>query len=96
MHSRRNFKDAKDVDDARASIPLGLIKKLYRIEALFKNSSWQKRTKVRQKKPKPILKELHEWIKGAYDTEAPGTALYKAPSRQTRWSKARTECGCIG
>ena len=78
MHSRRNFKDAEDVDDARASIPLGLIKKLYRIEARFKNSSWQKRTKVRQKKSKPILKELHEWIKGAYDTEAPGTALYKA------------------
>jgi hypothetical protein len=49
MHSRPNFKDAEDVDDERTSIPLVLIKKLYRIEARFKNSSWQKRTKVRQK-----------------------------------------------
>ena len=65
-HARRKFKDAKTAQpkskSGKADIALGMIQKLYRIEAQIKTETISETLRIRQEQAKPILDEFKCWL----------------------------------
>ena len=80
MHARRYFHKALEAGDLRAAIPLKYIKRLYKIERLATHmgADAKRRGRLRDKKSKPVLANLHVWIAEMYAVEPPGTSLHRA------------------
>lgn len=80
MHARRKFVEALDAGDVRAAIPLGWIKKLYKVEAraTATGASPEERLALRLSKSKPVLDDLGVWIEQVRSTEPPKEPLGKA------------------
>lgn len=62
MHIRRNFVDAEPGNKELAKEAQAFIRKLYDVEAQFKNASVEKRALGRQQFSQPILGEFHKWL----------------------------------
>lgn len=79
-HARRKFVDALKYDGQNAGFVLEKIKLLYKIEQDMREAGlgWAQRTLERRKKAKPVLDELHEWMKQQALTALPGSPLGKA------------------
>jgi len=79
-HVRRKFVDAIKYDKARATWVLNKIQLLYAIEKEMRdnNCTWQQRTKIRQEKATPILKEIEEWMIKELPYTPPGLPLGQA------------------
>jgi hypothetical protein len=63
-HARRKFDESKNNDYARARTALGLIKKLYKVEAEAREAEMDARDRkaYRDKHSKGTLEELHTWL----------------------------------
>jgi transposase len=61
-HARRYFWKAKEVDPARALQALGLIKELYRVEALAKPLTPEARRALRAEQAAPVLTGFKTWL----------------------------------
>jgi len=79
-HARRKFVDALKYDGQNASFVLNKIKLLYKIEQDMRESGlgWEQRTVERQRKAKPVLDELHQWMKEQWPNTLPSSPLGKA------------------
>ena len=65
-HARRKFIEAKTAQGknktGKSDVILGLIGKLYGIEAAIKTKSADEKHQVRQDKSKPILDKINAWV----------------------------------
>jgi transposase len=79
-HCRRKFADAVKVSKktGKAHEAMSRIKKLYDIETKAKNLSFAERKELRQRKAKPILDKMHEWLQHSLNQAPPESALGKA------------------
>lgn len=80
-HARRYFFDLLELEqDARAAIPIALIRDLYAIEAQAteNNMDSQKRLVLRKDRAPPILNKLGKWLAKTINSEPPKSALAKA------------------
>ncbi len=98
MHARRYFVTALDGGDLRAAHPLGIIKKMYKIEkdAKKQRAGPDKVYRMRQEQSMPLLNELGKWIADNYQSERPTSPLAEAMGytlRQWEALKRYTEDG---
>ena len=79
-HIRRKFIEAKgnNKKTVKADVALNLIRKLYGIEQAIKDKSHDEKFKIRQRKAKPIVDELYQWLIKHKDKIPPKMALGKA------------------
>lgn len=81
-HARRKFIDAQRQQPkgktGKSDIVLGLIKKLYAIEKISKDQSFDERYAIRQQQAKPIIEKLKKWLEKALQNTPPKTTLGKA------------------
>lgn len=80
MHGRRYFQRALEANDARASVALSLIAKVYAIEARATEEkvSPEERARRRQEFSRPLLDEMGRWIAREYPRTPPSTRLGRA------------------
>lgn len=80
MHGRRYFQRALEANDARASVALSLIAKVYAIEAKATEEavSPEERARRRQERSRPLLDELGRWIAREHPGTPPSTRLGRA------------------
>jgi hypothetical protein len=62
MHVRRRFHAALKLGDKRAAVPMGLFKKIYKIEKKARGLSPEERLALRQEESIPLLEQLYQWI----------------------------------
>ena len=98
MHGRRYWKEALDAGDLRAAHPLGVVKKLYKVEdaAAKQRAGPDDVYRLRQEQSVPLLNELGEWIANNYQSERPTSPLAEAMGytlRQWKALKRYTEDG---
>lgn len=76
-HMRRYFVEAKDGGDARAAVPLAMIKKLYKVErkAKLRGLKHEARRKLRAQHSRPLLDALFKWIIEHAASEPPTSPL---------------------
>jgi transposase len=60
-HVRRKFFEARDTDRERADWALGMIRRLYRVEAQAEEASAKERRRLRQRYARPVLQDLKSW-----------------------------------
>ena len=79
-HARRKFVDALKDDKVKATYVLGKIQELYVLEQQMRDAenSWEERTKIRQEKAAPVLKELKEWMLEQLPLVLPSSPLGQA------------------
>ncbi len=79
-HMRRKFIEAKgnNKKTGKADVALNLIGKLYGIEQAIKDKPATEKYTVRQRKAKPIVDELYQWLLKHKDKIPPKMALGKA------------------
>ena len=79
-HMRRKFIEAKgnNKKTVKADVALNLIRKLYGIEQAIKDKSHDEKFKIRQRKAKPIVDELYQWLLKHKDKIPPKMALGEA------------------
>ena len=79
-HARREFEKALDNDQARASIALLFIQKLYAIEAKAREGklSTEKRKDLRLEESLPIINDFGKWIAGEVKSTLPKSTIGKA------------------
>ena len=79
-HARRRFVEALEASDARAAIPLTVIKKLYEIErrATQDGVDVHERLVRRQTESRPLMEQLHKILQALKAQAPPKTALGKA------------------
>jgi transposase len=79
-HARRYFVEAKDGGDARAAVPLAMIKKLYKVErkAKLRGLKHDARRRLRVKHSRPLLDALFKWIIEHAASEPPSSPLARA------------------
>jgi len=98
MHDRRYWANALDAGDLRAAHPLGIIKKMYKVEDAAKKqrAGPDQVYRMRQEQSVPLLNELGKWIADNYNTERPTSPLAEAMGYTLRqWAalKRYTEDG---
>lgn len=76
-HARRKFYDARSSDAQRAHHVLAVIRLLYDVERQVKEKKPDERAALRQARSRPLLDELHAWLKD----QLPGV-LPKSPMGQ--------------
>ena len=91
-HARRKFTEAKKAQvkgkSGKADIALGMIQKLYLIEAQIKHKSPEERHQRRQEKAKPLLTQYKAWLDQSALHVPPKPILGKALSYNLRqWPK---------
>ncbi|OUS70324.1 IS66 family transposase, partial [Pseudoalteromonas sp. A601] len=76
-HMRRKFIEAKgnNKKTGKADVALNLIGKLYGIEQAIKDKSHDEKFNIRQRKAKPIVDELYQWLLKHKDKMALGEAI---------------------
>ena len=87
-HARRKFIEAAKYNEQKANYVLGQMQILYALEQEMRDNkcSWEQRTRLRQEKAVPVLKQLKEWMLTEYTFTEPGAPLGKAISYAlTRW-----------
>ena len=80
-HARRKFVDVITLDPSSISRELlKMIQNLYHIERLIKDAGYndEQRKWLRRKRSKPILKEIHRWLKTYQPRAAPKSTLGQA------------------
>lgn len=79
-HMRRKFIEAKgnNKKTVKADVALNLIRKLYGIEQAIKDKSHDEKFKIRQRKAKPIVDGLYQWLLKHKDKIPPKMALGEA------------------
>ncbi len=98
MHIRRKFEEAAHANDTRGAVALAFFKKLYSLEASFKEMSDDERLEGRQELSLPILDELYLWIHSIHRGAIPGTPIYKATHyaiAQERFFRLCFSSGCF-
>jgi transposase len=80
MHIRRKFQEALDAGDARAAIAIAYFRKLYTLEARYKQDelNHHERKKRREDLSKPVVADFFAWADEAIETAVPKTPLYRA------------------
>jgi transposase len=89
-HARRYFEQALDNDPQRATYMLEQIKLLYTIERNCREQNYthQQRQELRQQESKPILHDLHTWLKENILQVLPKSSIGKAIAYALeRWEK---------
>ena len=89
-HARRKFMEAKTAQpkgkSGKADMALSMIQKLYRIETSLKDKNVDEKYQLRQKKSKPLLAKLYQWLAKA--NVVTKSALGKAIGYcQNQWHK---------
>lgn len=86
MHFRRYFKRALDAGDARATVAIALIAKMYVIEAEANEEKVDpdERTRRRQAWSKPLMDELGRWIAKEHPRSPPKTPMGRATTYALR------------
>lgn len=79
-HARRKFSDALKYAREEATYVLGRMQVLYALEQEMRDNqvSWEKRTRLRQEKASPVLKELKDWMTGQFPRTLPKSPLGQA------------------
>jgi transposase len=79
-HARRYFDKARDNDKKRADHVLGLIQRLYAVEATARESElgFEEIKELRQQESNPLLEELKKWLDDNLHCVAPKSAIGKA------------------
>jgi hypothetical protein len=88
-HARRKFVDALQDDKEKASFVLEKIQILYALEEQMRQQSlsWEERTRLRQEKAAPVLKELEKWMDAQLPQVRPSSPLGKALAyTRPRWA----------
>ena len=105
-HVRRKFVDAKKAEAkpgkkvkntrvSKADVALGKIRKLYAIEAEIEELSAAEKLAIRQKKSKPLLDDLHQWLEKNIVRLLPGSVTHEAMSYAlNQWPKLVVYCEC--
>ena len=80
MHARRYFQRALEANDARASVALCLIAKVYAIEAQATEEgvSPEERSRRRQQFSRPLFDEMGRWVAREHPNTPPSTRLGRA------------------
>jgi len=77
-HARRKFVEALDAGDARAAIPVQIIRRLYEVEEKAKEDSPEMRRVRRQAESVPAMDRLRAWMKEMLLKVPPKTPLGRA------------------
>ena len=103
-HVRRKFVDAKKAEAkpgkkvknarvSKADIALGKIRKLYAIEAEIETLPSAEKATIRQKKSKPLLDDLRQWLEKNIARLLPGSVTHEAMSYAlNQWPKLVVYC----
>ena len=91
-HARRKFTDAKKAQvkgkSGKADVALGMIQKLYRIEAEIKHKTIKEKQQIRQEKSAPLLDQYRTWLDKSAGQVPPKSTLGNAISYNLRqWPK---------
>lgn len=80
MHARRYFQRALEANDARATVALSLIAKVYAVEASATEEEVtpEERGRRRQHLSRPLLDELGRWVAREHPNTPPSTRLGRA------------------
>jgi hypothetical protein len=86
MHFRRYFKRALDAGDARSTIALAIIAKVYAVDAKATEEQVgpDERTRRRQALSKPLMDELGRWIAKEHPRSRPKTPMGRATTYAIR------------
>lgn len=79
-HARRYFKKALDGGDKRATVVMGVFKRLYQIEADVRGSPPEEILAVRQEKSAPVYADLIRWAEDLSPREPPKSKMGRALS----------------
>jgi transposase len=75
MHARRYFVKALEAGDARASVVVGAFRALYDVEQSARDANPDERLEQRQRRSKPVYKELIDWVDAHRPLEPPNSLL---------------------
>jgi transposase len=80
MHIRRKFEEALDTGDAQAAIAIAYFRKLYKLEASYKQDELDhhERKKRRRELSIPVVDDLYAWATEASETAVPKSPLQRA------------------
>lgn len=80
MHIRRKFEAAHEAGDARGAIGLAYFRRLYRLEAEYKEQSLEhhERKRRRSEESRPVVDELYKWVEAELPAAVPGTLIHTA------------------
>ena len=101
-HARRKFKDAQKSEPkskkpnqkvSKATVALGIIRKLYAIEDKIKQLSAEEKRQKRQALSLPILTDLKDWLDKNITKVVPGSLIHTAMQYAiNQWSKLVVYC----
>ena len=74
-HGRRGFIKALDRGDSRAALPIGAYRRLYEVEREARDMSVEERTKLRQRKSRPVFDAILKWCQRYAPYEPPSSPL---------------------
>lgn len=75
MHVRRKYHEALEAKDGRALEPLGLIRRIYEVEAAAKGCTHEERLAMRVERSLPLLGQLKDWVDKRQLIEPPKSLL---------------------
>jgi transposase len=78
MHVRRKFHEALEAKDSRALAPIGIIRRIYEVEAAAKGRTPEERLALRCAGSLPLLAQLRDWVDKHSSTEPPKSLLGSA------------------
>jgi transposase len=78
MHVRRRYHEALEAKDSRALTPIGIIRRIYEVEAAAKGRSADERLALRREGSLPLLAQLKDWVDKYSSTEPPKSLLGSA------------------
>jgi len=80
MHIRRKIEEALDAGDARAAVGIAYFRKLYKLEASYKQDGLDhhQRKKRREELSLPVLADFYEWVVETDESAVPKTPLKRA------------------
>lgn len=80
MHIRRKVEEALDAGDARAAVGMAYFRKLYKLEASYKQDGLDhhERKKRREELSLPVVADFYEWVVETDKSAVPKTPLKRA------------------